>query len=153
MLPPSTKTNRRGRVGRGSLSTSRLALLAEAPAAAAPTLYVTENSSNFVSVYQPGAGAGLSSSPTGANTGVQPKAIAISPNGQSAYVANWSDATVSQYDVLADGSLSSKSTATVADVAGDYPSAIAVSPDGHSVYVTNSSDNTVPIYYEIGGAA
>src|SRR5207244_11453320 len=59
---------------------------------------------------------------------------AVSPDGQSVYVANTSGNSISQYDVKTDGTLSPKSPPTVA--ASPSPSGgIAVSPDGQSVYV------------------
>ena len=61
--------------------------------------------------------------------------IALSPDGSSAYVTNFDDATVSQYDVSAGGVLTPKQPATVA--AGSRPAGIAVSPDGASAYVAN----------------
>ena len=71
----------------------------------------------------------------------------MSPDGQSAYVANVSSGSVSQYDIGAGGALSPKNPATVA--AGTFPNGVAVSPDGGSVYVTNIGDDSVS-QYDIG---
>ena len=76
--------------------------------------------------------------------GGNPVAIAVSPNGTSAYVVNFFTGTVSQYTIdSSTGSLSPKTPATVTAAAGPGPAGIAVSPDGKSVYVTNTSDNAV----------
>jgi DNA-binding beta-propeller fold protein YncE len=53
-----------------------------------------------------------------------PQALAVSPDGQSVYVANLSSGDISQYDVGASGALSPKSPPT--DVAGGF--GVAVSP-------------------------
>jgi YVTN family beta-propeller protein len=61
--------------------------------------------------------------------------VAVSPDGQSVYVANSRSDDVSQYDVGAGGALAAKATPTVPTAGG--PFGIAVSPDGESVYVAN----------------
>jgi hypothetical protein len=55
-----------------------------------------------------------------------PGGVAVSPDGQSVYVALASGGSVSQYDVGPGGGLSPKSPATVA--AGNGPFGVAVSP-------------------------
>jgi 6-phosphogluconolactonase len=60
-------------------------------------------------------------------------AIAVTPDGRNAYVAN-ADATVSQYTIDATGALAPKSPPTVA--ASGFSSGMAVTPDGRSAYVT-----------------
>jgi hypothetical protein len=78
--------------------------------------------------------------------------VAVSPDGQSAYVAS-NDSTigesgyVSQYDVGPDGALSPKSPAKVA--AGVRAKSVTVSPDGESVYVINKYEGTVS-QYDVG---
>jgi 6-phosphogluconolactonase (cycloisomerase 2 family) len=63
---------------------------------------------------------------------------------RSAYVANYNDNTVSQYNLDASGALSAKSPATVAT--GFNPIGVAITPDGKSAYVTNSGSSTVSQY-------
>jgi uncharacterized repeat protein (TIGR01451 family) len=77
--------------------------------------------------------------------GRDPVAVAVSPDGTSAYVANRDDDTVSQYSIdPATGVLTPKSPAIVAT--GSSPTAVAVSSDGKSAYVTNALDSTVSQY-------
>jgi DNA-binding beta-propeller fold protein YncE len=83
--------------------------------------------------------------------GQAPIAVAVAPDGKSAYVINI-DRTVSQYNVDPDsGALSPKAPATVAtdpDNRGG-PIAGAVTPDGKSAYVVNfgfRSSGTVSQY-------
>jgi len=92
-----------------------------------------------VSEYSVGAGGALS--PLGTPTvaaGANPLGIAVSPNGQFAYVVNnngTGSGGVSQYTVGTGGALTPMTTPTVAANAAPY--GIAVSPSGQSVYVTN----------------
>jgi YVTN family beta-propeller protein len=98
-----------------------------------------------VSQYDVGAGGALApKSPATVAAGNNPALLAVSPDGESVYVANTlasgvSDGVehydVSQYDVGAGGALVPKSTPRVP--ADTFPFAVAVSPDGHDVYVTN----------------
>jgi 6-phosphogluconolactonase (cycloisomerase 2 family) len=73
-----------------------------------------------------------------------PLGMALSSNGQSAYVANQLENDVLQYNLDPfTGALSPKSPPTVATSNGVW---IALSPDGASAYVTNYSDSTVSQY-------
>ena len=73
--------------------------------------------------------------------------MAVTPDGDSAYVASIGSDTISQYDVGPDGALSPKSPPVVAT--GNSPVGVAVSPDGRSVYVPNGGPNTVS-QYDVG---
>jgi len=73
--------------------------------------------------------------------------VAVSPNGQSVYVANggtFGAGSVSRYDVGGGGKLSPKSPAKVA--ADSNPLGVAVRPNGSNVYVANLADNSVSQY-------
>jgi len=67
-----------------------------------------------------------------------------------AYVTNFLDNSVSQYDIGAGGLLAPVSPATVA--AGGGPRGVAVSPDGRSVYVANRSGGVSQFDVGAGGA-
>nr|WP_094272593.1 YncE family protein [Rhodococcus sp. OK302] len=58
--------------------------------------------------------------------------VAITPNGQYAYVTNYGDSTISVIDT-SDNTV----VAALADTAVNQPSAVAITPDGKHVYVTN----------------
>ena len=74
----------------------------------------------------PVSGALSPKSPPMVPAGVVPKGIAVSSDGQSAYVANQASQNVSQYEVGTGGELSLHSPATTA--AGRSPTGVAVSP-------------------------
>ncbi|MDA8175330.1 MAG: InlB B-repeat-containing protein [Nitrospiraceae bacterium] len=67
-----------------------------------------------------------------------------SPTSRYAYVANYSDNTISQYTILPGGMLAPLSPATAPS--GPEPSALAVDPLGRFAYVTNVGDNTISQY-------
>jgi hypothetical protein len=82
--------------------------------------------------------------PTTVATGGQPVAIAVAPDGKSAYSVN-NVGTIAQYNIdPSTGLLSPKTPATVATGSGNEQ--IAVAFDGKSAYVTNASDGTVSQY-------
>ncbi len=68
--------------------------------------------------------------------GNNPDAIAITPDGTMAYVANSGGSTVTPINV------STEEPGTPITV-GSGPSAIAITPDGSTAYVANNNDNTV----------
>lgn len=71
-----------------------------------------------------------------APVGISPQAVAVSPDGSKAYVANNDSGSVSEVNTLTGAVLR---TFTV----GYKPSALAVTSDGREVFVTNYLDNTV----------
>ena len=87
----------------------------------------------------------LLSQPVRANTvtttitvGSNPEGIAITPNGNYAYVTNEGGTTVS---VINTATNSVTATVTV----GNGPVGVAVTPDGKYAYVTNSGGTTVSV--------
>jgi DNA-binding beta-propeller fold protein YncE len=98
--------------------------------------------------YDVGPGGELSPKPIKeVYAGNPPRGIAVSPGGESVYVANGgsdgegSSDGVYQFDVGASGQLKPKSPPTAA--AGRRPSGVVVSPDGKHVYVTNGAGGDV----------
>ncbi len=69
--------------------------------------------------------------------GTYPIGVAFTPDGAAAYVANWSDDTLSKVDT-ATGSV----TETIA-VGGSAPNTIAISPVGDFGYVTLQSSDSI----------
>jgi YVTN family beta-propeller protein len=78
--------------------------------------------------------------------GADPDAIAITPDGKTAYVANSGSGTVTPISTVTDA-------AGPAITVGPDPQAIAVTPDGKTAYVLNSGSGTVtPIDVATGRA-
>jgi DNA-binding beta-propeller fold protein YncE len=121
---------------------------AAVPAVAAPFVYVANkghgknyNVSQFDAAAS-GRGALTPLTPATVSTGPIAEAIAVSPQGNSAYVVSLGSHSssrneISQYSIdLTRGRLTPKSPATVATGKGAYD--IALAPNGKSAYVTNS---------------
>jgi YVTN family beta-propeller protein len=78
--------------------------------------------------------------------GADPDAIAVTPDGTTAYVANSGSGTVTPIDTVTDA-------AGPAITVGTDPEAITVTPDGTTAYVLNSGSGTVtPIAVATGAA-
>jgi 6-phosphogluconolactonase (cycloisomerase 2 family) len=73
--------------------------------------------------------------------GVQPVALAVTPNGQYVYVANFGNATISQYSVNAAGSLSPLGIVYLAAGSSHEPDGIVVDPTGKFVYVADTAED------------
>ncbi len=126
------------------------------------SVYVT-NDGGTVSQYTAAADGTLSpKSPATVPTGsgdesAEPFGVAVSPNGNSVYVANFEafinlNGSISQFSVGAGGTLSPKSPPSV--VAAGHLEDLVVSPDGRNVYATNlNPPNTMPgtvVQYSVG---
>ncbi len=71
--------------------------------------------------------------------GTSPRGVAVTPDGNHAYVANVISNNVSVIDT---------STNTVVEtpiLVGDSPSLVAVAPDGKQAYITNLTSNNVSV--------
>ncbi len=78
------------------------------------------------------------------SVGSNPDSIAIAPNGQTAYVANYSDKTITPINT------STNHAEPVIALPGN-PAAISVGPSGSTAYVaTGLTDTVVPIYLATG---
>ena len=75
--------------------------------------------------------------------GAAPDAVAVSPDGSLAYVANRNSNTVSVINTATN-------TVITTIGVGTFPEGVAVSPDGNTVYVTNENAGTVSVI-SIGG--
>jgi DNA-binding beta-propeller fold protein YncE len=76
-------------------------------------------------------------------TGVQPQAMAITPDGSALFIANSGDNTINGYSVNSDGTLKAQgSTAT----AGQFPIALAIDPTGTFVFAADQQSGDVSAY-------
>jgi 6-phosphogluconolactonase (cycloisomerase 2 family) len=111
--------------------------------------YVANFSDNTVSMYQidPGNGA-LTPVVTGAGTGtvptgISPCGVAVDPTGRFAYVASFSDNSISMYSI--DPSNGALTLVGALVVPGTNPCGVAVDPTGRFAYSANSN-NTVSFF-------
>jgi 6-phosphogluconolactonase (cycloisomerase 2 family) len=77
-------------------------------------------------------------------TGSQPRFVTVDPSGKYAYVANFLDDDVSQYNVAADGTLAQMTTPTVGVGAG--PWSITIDSGGKHAYIALSGTTTVAAF-------
>jgi|GEM_PF-372156 len=77
-------------------------------------------------------------------TGNNPFGVTIDPTGRYAYVTNFGAATISQFNVNSDGSLSSMATPTVG--AGAGPISLVIHPSGQFAYVPNLGNGVITEY-------
>ncbi|AKB81650.1 hypothetical protein MSBR3_1072 [Methanosarcina barkeri 3] len=97
-----------------------------------PFVYITNNGA--FSVIDTATGLVI----TSVKVGRWPEGVAVTPDGKTAYVANYWDNNVSVIDTATN-----KVTTTVDVRSG--PSEVVVTPDGRKVYVTNQGNGTVSI--------
>ena len=77
-----------------------------------------------------------------ADTNTEPEAVAVTPDGTAAYVANSAESTVSE--IVLTGSSAPKVTNTPLVLpTGSRPDAIAITPDGATAWVANYGTSTV----------
>ena len=96
---------------------------------------VADRSDNSVSTYAVVDPTGRLTFIGKAAAGAGPAAVAVGAFGRSAYVANATDGTVSQYTVGTDGTLAAMTPATV--MAGTGVRGLAIDPAGHVAYAVN----------------
>lgn len=73
------------------------------------------------------------------DVGSHPIAVAISPNGRTAYVVNFGSDNVTEIDTTTNTASPQSAWISV----GSEPDAIAITPDGTTAYVANSGDGTI----------
>jgi YVTN family beta-propeller protein len=130
-----------------STSVMPLTILAGGASAGAvglpPTAYVTGTILGGPPFFNPSGivtPVGLGSGTAGASFGVgtSPNAIAITPNGRTAYVADSSGGTVIPIDLATN-------TEGAPIPIGASPTAIAITPDGQTAYVVYGNGSVVPV--------
>ena len=113
-----------------------------ASAAPARNVYVPNANDDDVAVIDT---ATNTKAPADINVGGNPRAIAITPDGQRAYVTNAADDDVSVIDV----GTNEKAAADIPVGAG--PIAIAITPNGQRAYVANVTDTSVSVINTAAG--
>ncbi|HWF36389.1 MAG TPA: beta-propeller fold lactonase family protein [Solirubrobacteraceae bacterium] len=115
------------------------------------TLYVANENQGTVSTFSIGAGGTLTqvgppvlSGNSNSTTNSQPYGVAVSPNGENVYVANYLSSTVSVFTIGAGGVLTQQGTGITSGSAG--PGWLAVAPNGENLYVTNYTGGTVSTF-------
>jgi len=137
-----TRGNRLKAFGRAATFLTALVILEAAaarPAEAAPFAYLTNWSSNTVTVLDIATNTVTATIAVGSD----PVSVAVSPDGKFVYVANEDSNTIS---VIATAT----NTVTATIGVGLAPLGVAVSPDGKFVYVTNTGSNTVSVIATAG---
>lgn len=76
-------------------------------------------------------------------TGVQPQAMAITPDGQFVFIANTGDSTIGIYTVKSNGALSSVSSQPSS---GQMPVALAVDPAGKFLFAVDQQSGDISTY-------
>lgn len=88
--------------------------------------------------------------PNPAPVGMDPVALAISPNNQFLYVANRGSDTVTAFSIEDAGALTlipqSGATTNPVSVQGDAPAGMTISPNGHFLYVSSSTSNVITVF-------
>jgi 6-phosphogluconolactonase (cycloisomerase 2 family) len=76
-------------------------------------------------------------------TGVQPQAMAITPNGQVLFIANSGDNSIRVYSVNSDGTLKAEGTTPSS---GQLPVALAIDPTGSFLFAADQQSGDVSAY-------
>lgn len=94
------------------------------------------------------SGALRTGPPAVSSGGINPVALAISPNEQNVYVANAGDNTVVHFDANYNGQLTKQDTITL----GNSPVALAVNQAGTSLFVLSGSTSATLTEYAISSS-
>ncbi|MBH0184819.1 MAG: beta-propeller fold lactonase family protein [Nitrospira sp.] len=93
--------------------------------------------------------------PNPAPVGMDPVALAISPNNQFLYVANRGSDTVTAFSIEDAGALTlvpqTGASANPISVQGDAPAGMAISSNGQFLYVSSSTSNVITVF-QIGAS-
>jgi 6-phosphogluconolactonase (cycloisomerase 2 family) len=138
------------------------------------SVYVTGGQGDSINVFNRAADGSLSEASCIANGGANgctdpvndsidfPRAVAVSPDGKSVYVASYNNGALTSYVRNADGSLSENgcidNTGLNGCTAGTFTSlaesfGVTVSPDGKSVYVASQNPGAINHFTREGAPA
>jgi 6-phosphogluconolactonase (cycloisomerase 2 family) len=114
------------------------------------SIYVAGLASRDVSAFPLRSGGGLAGRPTHVDTRGATRAIVVSPDGRTAYVAVGVDSVsgidsnrIETYRVGADGALTRLAPPMDAD---GGPVSLAITPDGRTLYATNRDSGTLSVF-------
>jgi 6-phosphogluconolactonase (cycloisomerase 2 family) len=117
-------------------------------------LYAADYGAASVSQYTLGSdGLPVAMSPRSLAAGYNPRAVAVTPDGQYVYVINEAGDSISQYKAGSNGALTALSPATVTLTVSDTPSAIVIDASSSHAYVVLSGSNKVAQYLITGTGA
>lgn len=80
---------------------------------------------------------------SGVATGVQPQAMALTPDASALFIANSGDNTIKGYSVKSDGTLASQGSTTSP---GQFPVALAMDPSGKILFVVDQQSGDISSY-------
>lgn len=106
-------------------------------------LYVTNGSSDDVSMHGIAADGSLTALTPNAPAGNAPAAIATDPRGRFAFVGNFVDNTITRYVIESDGALTELVPPTPC---GPSPSSLVVDPSGRFLYLLASGNETLQVF-------
>jgi YVTN family beta-propeller protein len=127
--------------GGPSAGETALVTIPDASVHRAPVAYVTNSQSNTVTpvLADPNQAIAANDAGTPIAVGTHPDAVAITPDGQYAYVANYGSDNVTPIRIATN----TASPAGAWIPVGSEPDGIAITPNGTTAYVANSGDGTV----------
>ena len=76
-------------------------------------------------------------------TGVQPQAMALTPDSSAFFIANSGDNTISAYSVSSDGSLKAQGSTPTA---GQFPVALTIDPSGKILFALDQQSGDISSY-------
>src|ERR1700722_467250 len=118
--------------------------VAQAQSPTGPFAYVTNQSSNSVSVIDTSTNTLVTTIALCTDCSLAPAGLAVTPDGSRVYVANRGNGTVS---VIATSTNTISATIAIppCDCASSSPAGVAITPDGTRAYVTDTSRNAIEV--------
>jgi 6-phosphogluconolactonase (cycloisomerase 2 family) len=117
-------------------------------------VYTADSIANTISAFSYDGSGNLTALTTYAAGNTQPEGIAIDPQGQYLYVANFADNNVTTFSIDSQsGALTQMGTVLTGYINNNNPGPIAVivDPSGQFVYVVNNADGSVSLFSASAG--